>query len=750
MKKRILALLLSVVLTVASVSVAYATQDAAPTAEIPDQIEYTDSFGDPLVYNFETVASNDRFELDLDRTSTYVRVVDKTTGQAWYSNPPIGINDDPYVQGIAKTNLRSAFHLVYTNATLKETETNAYAASVSKSAFEIKDVENGVRIDYNLEEMKFVIPVQYTLTEEGLRAEILFSEIQENGTNTINRIKFLQYFGTAGEEDEGYLVIPDGSGAIVNFNNQKTADGVMYSKDVYGIDYSKVTEAELETSREESINLPVYGMVKNGYGFLAEIVSGAEIAELNAATSGNRLVGAYNTINTTATYRINYKVPLMGQVNSDVSDAMFNAEEVASCESYAIEYRFSDNDQTTYSSLASDYRETLIERGWLAQDEVSDKLYTQFYGGVSKTKSFLGIVYEARETLTSFEDAENILADLAEGGVNNISAQYINFSDDFFSRNMEIKLNPSGSLGGKNGMSALLDYAEENGIVLSTAADFVTLPSGGNGYSTFFDVADAINVEAIKVYPFSLNSNTFDTSEKPYYLVEPTKYGEAVQALIETAEKYGYTAYYFDEEALQLYSDLAPEGSQSEKTSGYQAEQMAILAEAGVVLTMANPNAYFFRYADEMVDIPVCSSKEHLFDMDVPFLQTVIRGMKNFGGESMNITDVSDESFLRHLEYGTDMRYALIEADSESLLNTDHTFLYSATYSNFADQIKERYTAFEELGAATGNANITDHTREDNVSVTTYSNGTKVIVNYNADAVTVDGTTVEGMSYAIV
>ncbi len=749
MKKRILALLLSVVLTVASVSVAYATQDAKAT-EIPDQIEYTDSFGDPLVYDFETVANNDRFELDLDRTSTYIRVVDKTTGQAWYSNPPIGINDDPYVQGIAKTNMRSAFHLVYTNATLKETETNAYAASVSKNSFDIKNVDNGVRIDYKLDEMKFVIPVQYTLTTDGLRAEILFSEIEENGTNTINRIKFLQYFGTAGEEDNGYLVIPDGSGAIVNFNNQKNSDGVMYNKDVYGIDYSKVTESELETSREETVNLPVFGMVKNGYGFLAEIVSGAEIAELNAATSGNRLVGGYNTIGTTATYRINYKVPLMGQVSSDVSDAMFNAEDVTSCKSYTIEYRFADSKDTTYSSLAGMYRDTLLARGWLTQDTVSDKLYTQFFGGVSKKKSFLGIMYNARETLTSFEDAQKILADLTEGGVKNISAQYVNFSDDFFSRDMEVKLNPSGSLGGKDDMAKLLKYAGDNGLTLSAAADFVTLPSGGNGYSTFFDVADAINVEAIKVFPFSLNSNTFDTTKKPYYLVEPTKYGEAVKTLIATAKKYGYGAYYFDEEATQLYSDLAPGGSQSEKTSGYQAEQMAILSEAGIVLTMANPNAYLFQYADEMVEIPVCSSKEHLFDEDVPFLQAVIRGVKNFGGESMNITDVSDESFLRHLEYGTDMRYSLINADSEALLNTDHTFLYSATYSNFAEQIKERYTAFEKLGQATENANITAHTREDNVAVTTYSNGAKVIINYNADAVTVDGTTVDGMGYAIV
>lgn len=745
-----MALLLSVVLTMGSLVVAYATQTANPTTEIPDQIEYTDSLGDKLVYDFKTVASNDRFELDFDHDSTFFRIVDKVTGQAWYSNPPISMGEDPYVAGTATTSMRSSFYLAYTNASLKEDETNAYAASVNKGTYDVKEVENGIRVDYRLEDLKMVIPVQYTLNDEGFRAELLLSEIQENGSNKINRLRFLQHFGTAGAEDEGYLVLPDGSGAIVEFNNQKTADGVKYNKDIYGNDASKVTESEQYTSREENITLPVYGMVKNGYGFLAEVVTGAEIAELNAVAAGNAYAGAYTTVCTTATYRINYKVPLMGQITSDVSDAMFNAQNPTSCETYAVEYRFSDSAETSYTTLATMYREALLERGWLTKDAVSDKLYTQFYGGVSKTKSFLGIVYEARETLTSFEDAEDILEDLKEGGVTNISTQYVNYADDFFNRDMEIALKPSGSLGGADDMESLMEYASEGGIVLAPSADFVTMPSGGNGYSTFFDVADAINVEAIKVFPYSLSSNTFDTTKKPYYLVDPKKYDDAIDSLIEAAEKYGYTAYYFDEEALQLYSDLAPEGAQAEVTSANQAAAMAQLVEAGMTLTMANPNAYLFRYAAEMVEIPVCSSKELLFDMDIPFLQIVLRGMKNFGGESMNITDVSDEAFLRHLEYGTDMRYSLIEADSESLLNTDHTFLYSATYSNFADQIKERYAAFEALGEAVEDANIVDHTRVDNVAVTTYSNGAKVIVNYNAEAVTIDGTTVDGMSYAIV
>ena len=747
MKKRMLAVLLGVVLVLSSVCAVYVAPASA--AEPYEKTIVSGEGDDQVTYTFKGVASNDRFVLAIDEVSTYISVTDKTTGQTWYSNPPIAVSTDPYLEGMAKTDIRSILHVSYTNASLKVKETNSYSGSVMKDAFEIKEVKDGVRVDYNFEEVKITIPVQYTLTEDGMKAEILYSEMKQDSTNTINTIDFLTYFGAAGEKDEGYLIIPDGSGAIINFNNDKNVDSMMYKKPFYGIDASMVTETAITSSRSETISLPVYGMVKNGYGFLAEVVSGAETAYLEAATSGNRLVGAYNVVYTSADYRITYELPQNGQISSETSNARYNAEEAVALDSYAVQFHFSENNQTSYASLASQYREILTERGWLKKGEITNKFYAEFYGAVSKKKSFVGILYNARETLTSFEQAQAILQDLQDGGVSEIGVQYVNFSDDFFNKDIEIKLNPSGSLGGKKGINALLGYTGDK-IKVSMAADFLTIRSGGNGYSMFWDVADAINVSPIEVYPVSLNGNTFDTSKRPYKLIDPTKYETGITSLKEAMNKYGYNSFYFDDEAVQLYSDLAPEGYQGERTSAEQAKQFAALAEAGAHITMSNPNAYLFAAADELVNIPVCSSKEILFDGDIPFLQIVLRGVMNFGGESMNITDVSDEAFLRHLEYGTNIRYALINATSESLLNTDHTFLYSATYDNFKEQIKERYQVVKAYGEAVGDATITAHSRENGVATTTYSNGVKVIINYNDAAVTVNGTTVDAMSYAIV
>ncbi len=772
MKKRLFALMMSVLLVLTSASVAFAveTADTTPAADANFQITIPQEDDDPVVYDFKEVTSNDRFALLLDEESTFICLSDKTTGQKWYSNPPIANGSDPYAAGIAITDMRSVLGLTYTNSEKQVKVTNNAVGSVNKDTYEITPVDGGVHILYDFAEAKIKIPVQYTLTEDGLKAEILYKEINEKGyeygTNTINKIEFMKYFGAASSADEGYLVIPDGSGAIVKFNNDKNVNEMVYDKEFYGQDMALVTETHQYTSRSEKISLPVFGMVKNGYGMLAEVVSGAETASLGAATSGNLLVGDYNIVYTTTAYRINYSIPLMSQVASQTSNAMYNAEDVTSLDSYAVQYHFDETQGADYISLANDYREILLDRGWLTDDDVTERLYTEFYGAVNKKKSFAGILYTARETLTSFEDAKAILADLEAGGVKNITALYQNFSDDYFDGKIEIKLSPSGSLGGQSALSDLINTAAEKGTSVSLAADFVTIPNGGNDFSTFWDVADAINVSPIEVYPYSLNGNTMDLSQRPYYLIDPQKYSKGVDALLNAVEANNYQSLFFDEEALQLYSDLAPEGFQSERTSGAQAEQFARLAESGTELTLSNPNAFLMAYADYMVDIPVCSSKEILFDGDVPFLQTVLRGLKSFGGESMNINDVSQTSFLRHLEYGTDMKYSLINSESEALLSTKLTFLYSATYDRsqylteaelesdnietYAAQIKARYAAFEELGAKVGQAGIASHTRENNVAVTTYDNGAKVIVNYSDAAVTVDGVTVEALSYAIV
>ena len=950
MKKRIFALMLSCLLAVTSVFGAFADNDNG--AMDTDMVYYNDDIDDIVAeYHFEKIASNDRFDMYCDEAAAVIGIADHATGEVWYSAPPINTKE---LGGEAISSAKSMLYVAFTNPSM--VQKYVYSSLKDEVNCTVTKLDNGIRFDYDFFSYKFSIPVTFVLTEDGVEASILVAEIDEYGENTINTIDFMKYFGAAYEGTDGYLVVPDGSGALINFDNGKNMSVLEYSKPFYGDDAAEMTTRAVQTSREEKVTLPVGGLVRgemsyvddgaliglydanviateqiklaedavkdadkavgkatdavedrikaeeklaelmadssakpedvekaqadvtealaeekeltdaakpladaaagtaaeakkaadksvaeaakitgdnaqaaadaaakvledaeavlaeakelaataadpvaavkgenepaeetadnesegegasatNGdnaetdasdeekpsYGFLFEVTSGAENAILKANTSGNKLVGGFNNIYTNLVYRTSYKVPLKGQTSDN--DVLYNAEDPISTEIYTVAYRFSDTDDTDYITLAQQYRKVLEERGWLNEDGVTERFYLELFGAVNKKKSFAGLIYTARETLTTFNEAKAIMEALqTEGQVSNLQVIYSNFSDDYFEGDMEIALDPSDSIGGIEDLKSLIEYAKSINTDIALSADFQSFHSGGNGVSTFWDVADVINVSPIKVYPFALNTNTMDTTDKPYYLLDASLYGETVDTLLESVKNNGYSALYFDEEAVQLYSDLAPDGYQSERTSAAQVEQYARLQAAGIEMTMSNPNAYLFPYADYIVDVPVCSSKEVVFDEDVPFLQAVLRGAKNFAGESMNINDVSDESFLRHLEYGTNLKYSLINAETKTLLKTDMTDLYSATFDVFKDQIIERYAAFVEFGSKVGDASIIAHERMNygDVAITTYGdvdadgNETKVAtvyINYGEEAVTVDDVTIEAMSYVIV
>ena len=69
------------------------------------------------------------------------------------------------------------------------------------------------------ENISFTIPIEYRLTENGLSVSVPTKEIEEKGGAVISRIRVLPFFGAAGTDADGYMFVPDGSGALINLNN---------------------------------------------------------------------------------------------------------------------------------------------------------------------------------------------------------------------------------------------------------------------------------------------------------------------------------------------------------------------------------------------------------------------------------------------------------------------------------------------------------------------------------------------------
>ncbi len=100
------------------------------------------------------------------------------------------------------------------------------------------------------------------------------------------------FFGAQGVDEEGAIFVPDGSGALIHFNNGKTKYSA-YQQSVYGTDLSTLTRDE--DREEETARLPVFGLIKeSGDAVLGIIEEGASVATISADVSGR--VNNYNYV----------------------------------------------------------------------------------------------------------------------------------------------------------------------------------------------------------------------------------------------------------------------------------------------------------------------------------------------------------------------------------------------------------------------------------------------------------------------
>lgn len=130
--------------------------------------------------------------------------------------------------------MESLLQIEYADKIGNISSVNGKTASVNKDGLSCRKTTGGAVLTFSFPKEGFVIPLEFTLTEDALDVAILAGEIQEtNDAYRLTTLSLLPYFGAAGSEEDGYLFVPDGSGALIEWN--KTG-GVLddYSQYVYG------------------------------------------------------------------------------------------------------------------------------------------------------------------------------------------------------------------------------------------------------------------------------------------------------------------------------------------------------------------------------------------------------------------------------------------------------------------------------------------------------------------------------------
>ena len=193
------------------------------------------------------VLENARFRLEVDTQTGRFGLFCRENGTTWWSTPEAP-EEDAIANGKIQMEMQSNLLIEYADIETEELErANSYTAAGDGGVI-VKAESDRIVIGYKMNEYRLYVPLELTLADDGLCCRVLTDEIMEGGNYRLYALTLLPYFGAAGKGDTGYLFVPDGSGAIIRFDNGK-AGLTQYRASLYGRNY---TSDRLTDSRRSS------------------------------------------------------------------------------------------------------------------------------------------------------------------------------------------------------------------------------------------------------------------------------------------------------------------------------------------------------------------------------------------------------------------------------------------------------------------------------------------------------------------
>ncbi|MBQ8136629.1 MAG: hypothetical protein IJ174_04270, partial [Clostridia bacterium] len=399
-----------------------------------------------------------------------------------------------------------------------------------------------------------------------------------------------------------------------------------------------------------------------------------------------------------------------------------------------------EGESANYAGLACALRRYMTEKGYFGEAEsASFDIAVDFLG--AETENF--VLGRQSVPMTSFEQAAEILEDLSQNGVKGISVTYRGWQEGGLSGALPTDAYaPAGSLGGDGGMKQLKSRAEALGDRLSLEADFLHLNTVTHPllfYSSFKMITS-------QTWSRPTFGKVFDTM----YGLTPKKTLEIGQSTVEQLSAHqipgvaltGFTALMSDYYESDHYQD-----------SSMMMEQYESLVRdtAGRLETsLEKANCYLWRYAAALRRMPVTGSDYSYVKRDIPFLAITLSGRIPYYTEYANFQANTHRYFLHLVEQGTRPSFLLTAEDPIKLQNTNRNDIYSSKYELYQELIPTWYEELNSLHEKLGDSEITDHVYAGDLVRVTWSNGTKVYLNFGDSEGELDGVRLEKGAYKVV
>ena len=590
----------------------------------------------------------------------------------------------------------------------------------------------------------FNVSVIYRLLGNDLVVEVPLDSIHYSSDYLPIRLNILPNFGAGGREDTGFMLVPEGGGGIIRFNNGKiTQNG--YFANVYGWDYATWRSAVVH---ETNARFPVFGVVNGGSAFLCMMEDQASNASLSAEVAGRG--NSYNSAS--ASYNLLHYDAF--NVTDRTTETIYMYEQGLPEGSITQRYRFLPT--TDVADLAGAYRDYLTDR-FPDLTPVTDQglpVSVEIIGAIDKVQQRGGLPVSLPIRLTSFLEAADIVKDLAAATPG--SQLHVRLSGALNGGIKQTVLNrikPVSQLGTAADFERMADDIQAAGALLYiNGITAFALDSGlAEGFLPLRDAARFTTRESVELYQYSNVWYGTRDGDETYHLLKPELSLDMMGNLASFAQQRGANGVAYEDVGLLLSADYNPRQTVTrDKVAQMQAEEMRRTRDSGLGIMIRGGNLYALPQADLVTDTDLRGVPYFVLDENVPFLHMALHGLTHYTGKPLNLSGDWEEELLLSAQRGAGLAFVFMAEEPLVLHDTTYSDYFGASYPLWAQQAKEIITDYQRTLGNIFHLRITGFEQvNDQVTITTYEDGSRVAVNFGQEDLAVDEQTVPARSYIL-
>lgn len=598
----------------------------------------------------------------------------------------------------------------------------------------------------------FEIPVIYQLHERDFIAKIDTPNIVhvKNSGYYLTKIYLLSNFFSTTAQDEGYLVIPDGSGAVIENNSRAENTSTLTQIDLpfYGTDFG-VNLSDSSALAPYS-TFPVFGVRCGKRGVFGIVESGDAMGGVRVKTENT--LSNYNTVSPYFTYYTMdiAQSDILEQQENVVANRVYSKKKPTS--PYVVRYHFLYGEHAEYSGMASYYRSYLTQTGSLKKlTEKKDlRLDISFIGAVTKRK-MVGLIPMNVETAAStFENIESFSKYLFDNKIKGLQVILQGSINGGMQFRIPQKLKVEKSMGGVKGYQALKKYLNSIQSASYLDVDFTKVYRSGNGLNTGSQISRFISNDTAVLSGYYPSSRRRDLSNSTY-LINPLSYNSIIECFKKEADGIDANQLFVSSMGSYLSGNYDERYELTrEDSKNIVISSLENLKNSGYNLLVDGGNAYTLKYAQAVTDTPLESSGMSIESYTIPFVGMVLHGYVEYSGVALNQQGSYQKSLLKSIENGAGLHYVLMTEDPLLLADTSCSDYYSVAADEWKEEIISAYTKWNSFFFDISNSAMVQHSRiAEGVVRVKYENGSCVLINYNEEAVSVDGNTIAGMDCCV-